>query len=77
MRGNFKFNTNHHPIQDIYVREVVKEGDVLTNKIVATASPTTATPTLRTARCRLACSYGRRRRLAAADRGTIAPAQVR
>ena len=37
VRGKFKFNTNNHPIQNIYVREVVKEGDVLTNKIVATA----------------------------------------
>ena len=37
VRGKFKFNTNNHPIQDIYVREVVKEGDVLTNKIVATS----------------------------------------
>ena len=35
-RGKFKFNTNQHPIQDFYVREVVKEGDVLTNKIVST-----------------------------------------
>jgi branched-chain amino acid transport system substrate-binding protein len=37
VRGKFKFNTNQHPIQDIYVREVVKEGDTLTNKIVGTA----------------------------------------
>ncbi|HEU4986692.1 MAG TPA: ABC transporter substrate-binding protein [Rhizobiaceae bacterium] len=37
VRGKFKFNTNNHPIQDIYMREVVKEGDVLTNKIVDTA----------------------------------------
>ncbi len=34
-RGSFKFSSNHHPIQDIYVREVVKEGEVLTNKIVS------------------------------------------
>jgi branched-chain amino acid transport system substrate-binding protein len=33
-RGNFKFNTNRHPIQDIYVTEVVKDNGVLTNKIV-------------------------------------------
>lgn len=33
-RGKFKFNTNRHPIQDIYVTEVVKENGVLTNKIV-------------------------------------------
>jgi branched-chain amino acid transport system substrate-binding protein len=37
VRGSFKFNTNQHPIQNIYVREVVKEGDVLTNRIVDTA----------------------------------------
>jgi len=35
-RGAFEFGNNHHPIQDIYVREVVKEGDVYTNKIIAT-----------------------------------------
>jgi branched-chain amino acid transport system substrate-binding protein len=34
-RGNFKFSKNHHPIQDIYVREVIKEGKILTNKIVS------------------------------------------
>ncbi|MBI1622792.1 ABC transporter substrate-binding protein [Aquamicrobium zhengzhouense] len=37
VRGKFSFNTNNHPIQDIYVREVIKDGDVLTNKIIATA----------------------------------------
>ncbi|MEZ5779757.1 MAG: ABC transporter substrate-binding protein [Paracoccaceae bacterium] len=36
-RGDFKFGPNHHPIQDIYVREVVKEGDIYTNKIIGTA----------------------------------------
>ncbi|NSY40714.1 ABC transporter substrate-binding protein [Leisingera sp. ANG59] len=36
VRGSFKFGDNHHPIQDIYVREVIKEGDVFTNKIIAT-----------------------------------------
>ncbi|SFA87702.1 amino acid/amide ABC transporter substrate-binding protein, HAAT family [Poseidonocella pacifica] len=34
-RGDFSFGNNHHPIQDIYVREVVMEGDVLTNRIVS------------------------------------------
>ena len=29
VRGDFEFAPNHHPIQDIYVREVVKEGDVV------------------------------------------------
>ncbi|RWB08896.1 MAG: ABC transporter substrate-binding protein [Mesorhizobium sp.] len=37
VRGEFTFNTNNHPVQNIYVREVVKEGDVLTNKIIVTA----------------------------------------
>jgi branched-chain amino acid transport system substrate-binding protein len=36
VRGDFAFGDNHHPIQDIYVREVIQEGDVFTNKIVAT-----------------------------------------
>jgi branched-chain amino acid transport system substrate-binding protein len=36
-RGDFRFNTNHHPIQDIYVREVIKEGDVYTNKVIGVA----------------------------------------
>lgn len=37
VRGKFRFGPNRHPIQDIYVREVVKEGDVLTNRIVGVA----------------------------------------
>lgn len=36
-RGDFAFGPNHHPVQDIYVRKVVQEGDVFTNVIVATA----------------------------------------
>ena len=35
-RGDFSFGPNHHPVQNIYVREVIKEGDVYTNKIIAT-----------------------------------------
>ncbi len=34
VRGPFRFGPNHHPIQDIYVREVYKDGDNITNKIV-------------------------------------------
>lgn len=34
VRGKFSFGNNQHPIQDIYVREVIKEGDVYTNKII-------------------------------------------
>lgn len=38
VRGKFRFNVNNHPIQDIYVREVVKLDDgTLTNRIVGTA----------------------------------------
>ena len=37
VRGEFKFNTNHHPIQDIYAREVVKEDGVITNRIIGIA----------------------------------------
>ena len=33
-RGDFKFASNQHPIQDLYVREVVQEGDIFTNKII-------------------------------------------
>jgi branched-chain amino acid transport system substrate-binding protein len=36
-RGDFAFANNHHPIQNIYVREVVQEGDVFTNKIIGIA----------------------------------------
>ncbi|WP_323765225.1 ABC transporter substrate-binding protein [Marinovum sp.] len=36
-RGDFAFAANNHPVQDIYVREVIKEGDVYTNKIVGVA----------------------------------------
>ncbi|MEL7211837.1 MAG: ABC transporter substrate-binding protein [Pseudomonadota bacterium] len=35
VRGDFKFGNNQHPIQDIYVREVIQEGDIFTNKIVS------------------------------------------
>jgi len=37
VRGDFSFAANNHPIQDIYVREVIKEGDVYTNKIIGAA----------------------------------------
>ncbi|WP_212525485.1 ABC transporter substrate-binding protein [Actibacterium sp. MT2.3-13A] len=37
VRGDFAFAPNNHPIQDIYVREVIKEGEVITNKIVGVA----------------------------------------
>lgn len=34
VRGSFKFGPNQHPIQDVYVREVVKDGDQVTNKVI-------------------------------------------
>lgn len=37
VRGDFKFGNNNHPIQDIYVREVVKEDGQVTNKIIGVA----------------------------------------
>ena len=37
VRGDFAFAANNHPVQDIYVREVIKEGDVFTNRIIGTA----------------------------------------
>ncbi len=36
-RGTFEFTANQNPKQDIYVREVIKDGDVYTNKVVAVA----------------------------------------
>ncbi len=38
VRGKFSFAPNHFPIQDIYVREVIKEGDIFTNKIIGVAA---------------------------------------
>lgn len=38
VRGKFAFAPNHHPIQDIYMREVVREGDIVTNRIIGVAS---------------------------------------
>ncbi len=37
VRGDFMFGPNHHPVQDIYVREVVMEDGVLTNRVVSLA----------------------------------------
>jgi branched-chain amino acid transport system substrate-binding protein len=36
-RGDFAFASNNHPIQSIYAREVIKEGDVYTNKTLSVA----------------------------------------
>ena len=37
VRGDFAFGANHHPIQDIYVRKVVREAPVLTNQTLGVA----------------------------------------
>lgn len=37
VRGDFAFAPNQHPVQDIYVREVIAEDGVYTNRIVGTA----------------------------------------
>ncbi|RXV66986.1 ABC transporter substrate-binding protein [Roseovarius sp. A46] len=37
VRGKFRFGPNHHPIQTIYARKVIKEGDVFTNEVIGTA----------------------------------------
>ncbi|MFV2093851.1 MAG: ABC transporter substrate-binding protein, partial [Hyphomicrobiales bacterium] len=35
VRGKFRFNTNRHPIQDIYVRETYKDASGnITNRLV-------------------------------------------
>ena len=36
VRGAFRFNANHYPIQDYYARLVVKDGARVTNKVVGT-----------------------------------------
>ncbi len=37
VRGNFRFAPNQHPIQRVYVREVVEVDGVLTNRIIGVA----------------------------------------
>ena len=37
VRGFFEFGPNHHPVHDIYIRKVVMEDGVLTNRIVTKA----------------------------------------
>ncbi len=36
VRGDFKFNNNHMPIQTFFLRQVVKEGDQIRNKVIGT-----------------------------------------
>jgi len=36
-RGDFRFGPNNHPVQTIYAREVILEGEVFTNRIIGTA----------------------------------------
>ena len=37
VRGDFRFGPNQHPIQSVYVREVIMKDGVLTNHVVGTA----------------------------------------
>ena len=37
VRGKFAFTRNQHPKQDIYIRQVVKDGDIYTNKVIGVA----------------------------------------
>lgn len=37
VRGDFRFAPNHHPIQRVYVREVVEVDGVITNRIIGVA----------------------------------------
>ena len=51
VRGNFKFNNNHFPIQDMYVFEVAKDAKGRVSlKTSPRRSRTTRTPTTRSAR---------------------------
>ena len=34
VRGNFSFGSNQHPVQDLYIREVIQTADGFTNKTV-------------------------------------------
>ena len=34
-RGDFRFASNQHPIQSIYARQVIQEGDIFTNKVLS------------------------------------------
>ena len=36
-RGDFAFGPNQHPIQDIYAREVIQDGDIITNRTIGLA----------------------------------------
>jgi branched-chain amino acid transport system substrate-binding protein len=37
VRGDFRFGSNHHPIQRVYIREVVEVDGVLTNRVIGVA----------------------------------------
>ncbi|MEL6452315.1 MAG: ABC transporter substrate-binding protein [Pseudomonadota bacterium] len=44
VRGDFSFAPNQHPVQDILIREVVKEGDVVTNRTIGVAATAYSDP---------------------------------
>ena len=69
VRGNFKFGTNHIPIQNFYLQDVVKDGDgYRAQDRRAPSSRTTRTSTSTSARsevdraCALRLSAGRQKR---------------
>lgn len=37
VRGDFRFGSNHHPVQRVYIREVVEVDGVLTNRVIGIA----------------------------------------
>ncbi|MBF9031588.1 ABC transporter substrate-binding protein [Rhodobacterales bacterium HKCCE3408] len=37
VRGAFRFGPNQHPIQTIYAREVIQDGDIFTNRLIGPA----------------------------------------
>ena len=54
VRGSFKFNTNHYPIQDYYMTQVEKRADwsrTISTFVIGSSQPM-AMSTRRTARCR-------------------------
>jgi branched-chain amino acid transport system substrate-binding protein len=44
VRGSFSFAPNQHPVQDILLREVVKEGDIVTNRTLGVAAANYSDP---------------------------------
>ena len=66
LRGDFKFNVNHFPIQNYYIAEVAKraDGELEFSKDRARRERTARTATTRTARCRSDSTDGQTRECA-------------